>query len=82
MFVLSAHNNFYIILGSYVEEHVIKNPSLNFMSLGGFQAFKIWIFWKIYCGASFEIIFRQKSFPKDFLFLDFVIVFYMIWKNQ
>ena len=38
-----------------------KNSSLNFMSLVGFQASKIWMFfWKIYHGASLEIIFRQK----------------------
>ena len=40
--------NFYIISSSYVEEHVKKNSSLNFMSLAGFQASKIWMcFWKL-----------------------------------
>ena len=61
MFLLSAQNNFYIILSSYVEGHVQKDSSLNFMSSVGFQASKMWmIFWKIYCKASLEIIFRQK----------------------
>ena len=32
MFLLSTQNNFYIILSSYIEEHVQKNSSLNFMS--------------------------------------------------
>ena len=42
-----------------------KKSSLNFMSSVGFQASKIWMFfWKIYCKASFKIIFRQKKFPK------------------
>ena len=61
MFLLSAQNNFSIILSSYVEEHGQKNSSLNFMSLVGFQASDIWmIFWKNFCGAILEIIFRQK----------------------
>ena len=61
MFLLSAHNNFYIILRSYVEDHVKKNSSLNFMSMAGFQASKIWtFFWKTYCEDSLEIILRKK----------------------
>ena len=31
MFLLSAQNNFYVILSSCEEEHVKKNSSLNFM---------------------------------------------------
>ena len=61
MFLLSAQNNFYIMLSSYVEEHVQKNSGLNSMSLVGCQASEIWVFlWKTYCGTSLEIIFRQK----------------------
>ena len=61
MFLLSAQNDFYIILSSYVEGYVKKNSSLNFMSLVCFQASKIWkFFWKIYYEASFQIIFRKK----------------------
>ena len=41
MFLLSNQNNFYLIMSSYVEGYVKKNISLNFMSLAGFQAFKI-----------------------------------------
>ena len=44
MFLLSAQNNFYIILSSYVQRHVHNNSSLNFMSAVGFQASKIWMF--------------------------------------
>ena len=40
MFLLSVQNNFFI-MSSYVEEHVKKNSSLNFMSSIGFQASKI-----------------------------------------
>ena len=59
MFLLSAQNKFYIPLISYAEEHVKENSSLNFMSPVGFQASKIWIFfWKIFCGASSEIIIK------------------------
>ena len=45
----------------YVEVYVKKNSRLNLMSSVGFQASKIWMFFrkKIY-GASLEIIFRQK----------------------
>ena len=47
MFVLCAYNNFYIILSSYLKEHVQKNSSLNFMPPVGFQASEIWMFfWK------------------------------------
>ena len=39
-------------MSSYVEWHVQKNSSLNFMSLVGFQASKIWtIFGKAFCRA-------------------------------
>ena len=40
MFLLSVQNNFFI-MSSYVEEHVKKNSSLNFMSSIGLQASKI-----------------------------------------
>ena len=61
MFLLSARNNFYVIMSSYLEEHVKKISSLNFMSLLGFQASKsCMFFWKNYYRASFEIISRQK----------------------
>ena len=61
MFLLNAQNNFYIILSSYVEGHVQKNSSLNFMSAVGFQASEIWIFfgkftaelvWKLFSGRN------------------------------
>ena len=52
---LSAQNNFYIILISYVEgTKTIKSEFHVFNWKSG------WFFWEIYCGASFEIIFRQK----------------------
>ena len=38
-------------------------------------------FLKIYCRESFEIIFRQKYFPKV-SFLDFVLVIHLVLKNQ
>ena len=61
-----------------------QNSSQNFVSLVGFQASEIWMFfsWKIYCRASFEIIFRQKEFPKTSCFFLFSIGFHMVWKNQ
>ena len=78
MFLLSAHNNCYIILSSYVERHLQKNSSLNFMPLVGFQASKIWIFfWKIYCGA-----FSGRNNSLMPTFFDFLTVFHMVWKNQ
>ena len=53
-------NNFYIISSSYVEEHVKKDSSLNFVfgRIPGFQ--NLDVFLKTYCRASFEILFRQK----------------------
>ena len=44
MFLLSAQNNFYVIMSWYVEGTCEKNSSLNFMSLVGFQASKICMF--------------------------------------
>ena len=37
MYLLSAQSDFYIILSSYVESHVKKNSSVNFMSSVGFR---------------------------------------------
>ena len=44
MLLLNAHSNFYVILSSYVERHMRKVSSLNFMSFIGFEALKIWTF--------------------------------------
>ena len=62
MLLLSTQNNFYNILSKFMcRRACAKNSILIFMSLVGFQASKIWmLFWKIYCEASLEIIFRQK----------------------
>ena len=61
MFLLSAQNNFDIISSLCVEGHVKKNSSLNFVSLVGFQASTICMFFqKTKCLTSFEIISRQK----------------------
>ena len=61
MFLLSPQNNLYIIFSSYIEEHVKGNSNLNFMSSGGIQTSKIWMFLleNLYCGANSEIVFRQ-----------------------
>ena len=60
MFLLSAQNN-YILLSSYVEGHVKKNPSLNFMSPVGFHALKICMFfWKSYYRAIFKVTLGRK----------------------
>ena len=47
MFLLSAQNT---MLGPYVEGHVKKKPSPNFMSSVGFQAPKIWMFFGKFTG--------------------------------
>ena len=36
MFLLSVQNKFYVIMSSYVEEHVKKNSSLKFHVFGWF----------------------------------------------
>ena len=79
MFLLSNQNNFYIILSSYVEGHVQKNSSLNFMSLVGFQTCKIWMFfWKIFVDLFWKSFWgRNNSLEPPFL-----TVFNMVWKNQ
>ena len=81
MLLLSAWNDFYIILSSYVEGYVKKISRLNFMPLVGFQASKIWKFLlKVYSEASLQIIFRKNFFPRTPF--DFRTVFHMVWKNQ
>ena len=43
---------------------------MNFVSSVGFQSFTIWMFfWKKFCGAILEIIFRQ-TVPQSALFFD------------
>ena len=74
MFLISAQNNFYLL--SISRRICEKKISVDFMSLVDSQASNIWmLFWKIYCGASFEIISGR-------LFLYFLIVFHKVWKNQ
>ena len=55
MFLLSAQNNFCIMLGSWVERHVKKNQAgILCLWLVGFQASIIWMFfWKIYSRTNF-----------------------------
>ena len=61
MFLLSAPNNFYIVFSSYVEEYVKKKFKSEFHVFGWFTDLQIVeAFWKIYYGASLEIISRQK----------------------
>ena len=72
MFLLRACNNFHIILSPYVEGHMQKNSSLNFKSLIGFQASRIWMFFqKKICVSILEITFRQKQFFRAPCFLIF-----------
>ena len=44
LFLLYFQNSFWVILSWHVEEHVKQNSSLNFVSLVGFQASKVWVF--------------------------------------
>ena len=65
MFLLSAQNNFYIILSSYVEGLVQKNSSLNFMSSVGFQVSKIWMFfWKLFVELFWKSFSGRNSSPE------------------
>ena len=61
MLILGPQDNFHIILSYYVEKHLKKNSSLNFISSIDFQASEIWMFFgKINCYTSFETTFWQK----------------------
>ena len=56
-------------MSSYVEAHVKKKSSLNFMSLVGFQASKICMFFlENLLQSKFWIVFKLKQFPKATLF--------------
>ena len=57
MFLLSAQNNLYIKLSSYVKDYVKSEFHVSswFPCLQNLD-----IIWKTYCRASFEIIFRRK----------------------
>ena len=81
MFLWSAQKNSHIILSSYVDGHVQKNSSMNFMSSIGFQTSKIWMFlffvelvWKLFSGRSCSLE------PPVFWFYN--NQFHMVWKNQ
>ena len=72
-----------ITLSSYVERHVQKKSSLNFMSLVGFKASKIWFFFsENLLESKFSNSFQAKIIPWSRMFLDFLTEFHMVWKNQ
>ena len=83
MFLLSVQINFYIILSSYIEGHVKQNSSLNFMSLVGFPASEIWMFffWKFTAEQVLKLFWDRKNSLKPPVF-DFPIGFHMACKNQ
>ena len=82
MFPLSAQNNFYIILSSYGEWHVKKKSRQSFISLVGFQPPKSGYLFGKFTAEQVLKSFSGRNIPCNPLFLDFLIVFYMFWKNQ
>ena len=82
MFPLSAQNNFYIILSSYGEGHVKKKSRESFISLVGFQPPKSGYLFGKFTAEQVLKSFSCRNIPCNPLFLDFLIVFYMFWKNQ
>ena len=83
MFLLNPQNNFYIILSSYVEGHVIKKFMSELYVFDWFPGLQnLDVFWKIYCEALLRNHFQAEIKPQSLLFLDFVIVFHIILKNQ
>ena len=88
MFLLSAQKIFYIILSSYVEGHVQKNSSLNFMSPVGFQASKIWNFlrkisWQSQFGNYFQVEITSQIEPPEIIPQSPLLSsMYIVWRNQ
>ena len=83
MFLLSAQDNFYIRLSTYVEGHVKKKSSLNFMSSVGFQASKMWTFlWKFIVELVWKSFLGRNNSLESPVFSYFLTVFHMVWKNQ
>ena len=82
MFLLSVQTNVYIVLSSHVEGNMTKSHvwvlCLWFISRPAkFECF----FWKITMVLNLKP-FSGRNNSLEALFLDFAIVFYMIWKNQ
>ena len=78
MFLLSAKNNFYITSSSYVEGHVKKHSSLNFMPVVGFQASKIWMFSKFTMRQVLKSFSGRNNFSQRPLLFSFLLVFHMV----
>ena len=82
MLLLSAQINFYIILSSYVEGHVKKKFKSEFHVFDWFPDLQNHIFF-----GKFNLEPVLKSFSgtnnsESPLFLDFLVVFHMVLKNQ
>ena len=82
MILLIAQSNFCVTLSSYVEGHVKKKSSLNFMSLVGFQAPKSGFFLENFLWSQFGNHFQVEITPQSPLFFYFLTVFHVVWKNQ
>ena len=87
MFLLGIQNNFYIILSSYVEGHVKKKQTnkqttLKFHVFSWFPGLQnLWVFLENLLWSKFWNHFQAEMFPRA-PFLDFLVVFHLVWKNQ
>ena len=82
MFLLSAQNNFCVILSSYVEGHVKNNSNLNFISLVGFQTSKTGCFFGKFTAEQVLKSFSGRNNSLKPPFFGFLIVSYLVVKNQ
>ena len=78
MFLLSAHNIFYIILCSYVEGHVKKVKS-EFHAFGWFPGVQnLEVFLENLLCTKFQNHLPAEKIPQNPLLLDFLIVIHML----
>ena len=82
MLLLSAQNNIYIILSSCVKGHMEKIQAWFFMSLVGFQASKIWIFFGKFTAEQVLKPFAGRDNSLKLTVFGFSDVFCLVLKNQ
>ena len=83
MFLLSAQNNFCIIMSSYVERHIQKNFKYKFHVFGWFPSLQnLHVFLGKFTAEPVLKSFLGRDNSLKLPFLDFVIVFHFFLKNQ
>ena len=83
MFLLSAQNNFYVIMSSYVERHAKKKFKFKFHVFGWFPGLQtLHVFFGKFRAEQVSKSFLGRIIPWNLLFFDFLIVFHLVMKSR